>query len=127
MCESPDGAVKCDCCTNGVVEIKCPYCHKNDSIFDSSLQDTKFCLKRNEDGTLHLDHSHAYYFQVQTHIYVCEVEYCDYVVCIFPDDKKLPVMHIGRVFGDQDFWLQCVGKSTEFFKVCILPEILGRW
>ena len=47
-----------------------PYCHKNDSIFDSCLQDTKFCLKQNEEGTLHLDCYHAYYFQVQTQIYV---------------------------------------------------------
>jgi len=70
-----------------------------------------FVFKRNEEGTLHLDPSHAYCFQVQTQIYVCEVEYCDYTE---------------RVFSDQDFWLQC-GKSAEFFKVCILPKILGRW
>ena len=55
--------------------------------------------------------------------YLCDVEYCDFVVCTFPD-KKVPVI---RVFDDQDFWLLCVGKSTEFFKVCILLEILGRW
>ncbi len=29
---SPDGLVKCNCCTPGVVEIKCPFCHKNDTI-----------------------------------------------------------------------------------------------
>ena len=123
---SPDGTVKCNCCTNGVVEIKCPFCHRNDTILYDSAQDKKFCLKRNADGTLNLDRLHAYYYQVQTQIFVCEVDYCDFVVCTFPEGKK-PVIHIERILADREFWSQCVRKSTEFIKVCILPEILGRW
>ena len=25
------------------------------------------------------------------------------------------------------FWSKCVSKSTEFFRVCIMSELLGRW
>ncbi len=32
---SPDGTVECACCTKGVVEIKCPYCHRNSDIYDA--------------------------------------------------------------------------------------------
>jgi len=29
---SLDGIVTCNCCTRGVLEIKCPYCHREESI-----------------------------------------------------------------------------------------------
>ena len=29
---SPDGAVECKCCGKGVLEIKCPYSHRQDSV-----------------------------------------------------------------------------------------------
>ncbi len=32
MGATPDGKVSCDCCGRKVVEIKCPFCHKGDSI-----------------------------------------------------------------------------------------------
>ena len=45
------------------------------------------------------------------------------LLCTFQDDKKVPVIHIEHVFGDQDFWLQCVGKSKEVFNtdLCLRP------
>ena len=58
----------------------CPNSHRNDTINDSVTQDKKFCLNENTDGTLTLDRSHAYYYQVQTQIFVCGVEYADFVV-----------------------------------------------
>ena len=38
---TPDGIVKCDCC--GLVEIKCPYKHKQSH--PHNVVDSKFCLK----------------------------------------------------------------------------------
>ena len=29
---SPDGVVECKCCGKGVLEIKCPYSHREDSV-----------------------------------------------------------------------------------------------
>ena len=94
---SPDGVVICKCCSKGVLEVKCPFCHRNDaSMHDIAAEDKHFCLKQNSDGSLSLDHSHAYYYQVQTQMFVCEVDYCDFVVCTFPADSK-PVLHIERI------------------------------
>ncbi len=44
MGATPDGKVSCDCCGRGVIEIKCPFCHKGDSI-QLAMDDKKFCLK----------------------------------------------------------------------------------
>ena len=57
---TPDGMVSCDCCGKGVMEIKCPYCHKGQSI-EVSTQDMKFCIQKNADGVLALEHSYAYH------------------------------------------------------------------
>ena len=123
---SPDGVVTCRCCSKGVVEIKCPFCHHNDTIEESS-HEKQFCLNKHFTNCMYLDHSHSYYYQVQTQIFVCEVDYCDFVVCTFPENQHEPDIHIERIFADEQFWSECIEKSSHFFKVCILPEILGRW
>ena len=44
---SPDGMVKCSCCGKGVLEIKCPFCHKD----DLPESDNSFCMiKEDENG-----------------------------------------------------------------------------
>ena len=123
---SPGGVVNCHCCGKGVVEIKCPFCHRNDSIMESS-HDKKFCLYRNSNNSLVLDQSHSYYYQVQTQIFICEVDYCDFVVCTFPEDQQQPDIHIERIHPDEHLWSDCIEKSFHFFKFGILPEVLGRW
>ena len=55
---SPDGIVTCRCCSKGVVEIKCPFCHHNDAIVEL-LDDKQFCLKKDSNNCLQLDHLHA--------------------------------------------------------------------
>jgi len=77
---SPDGIIDCLCHGRGTLEIKCPYCHRGEDIVDAASNDKKFCLKKDVDGALHLDHSHAYYYQIQTQLFVCNVEYCDFCV-----------------------------------------------
>ena len=62
---SPDGIVKCDCCAEGVVEIKCPYKHRENTIEYAAVNDKQFCLTKQGD-LLQLSRSHEYYYQVQT-------------------------------------------------------------
>ena len=119
---TPDGKVSCDCCGHGVVEIKCPYCHRNESI-QHSMDDKNFCLKNNL-GDIHLDTSHAYYYQVQTQMFVCDVEYCDFVVCTFSAEDN---MHIERLSKNFTFWSDRLSKAEIFIRTCILPELLGKW
>ena len=65
---SPDGRVSCSCCGSGVIEVKCPYSQRN----SSNVEDKTFCLVMQSDGAaLQLNRSHAYYYQVQTQIFMC--------------------------------------------------------
>ena len=32
-----------------------------------------------------------------------------------------------RIFPNQTHWTECLPKLSLFWRICILPEILGRW
>ena len=36
-------------------------------------------------------------------------------------------VHIECIYKDPDFWLECTTKSSNFFKTCLLLEIMGNW
>ena len=105
----------------GVLEIKCPYSHRQDSVDLAALNDDTFCLKIH-DSALHLDHNHAYYYQIQTQMFVCNVNYCDFCVRTFPLEESSP--HIEHIFRNDDFWRECLTKAEIFFTTCLLPELL---
>uniref|UniRef100_A0A1X7UTK9 SWIM-type domain-containing protein n=1 Tax=Amphimedon queenslandica TaxID=400682 RepID=A0A1X7UTK9_AMPQE len=44
---SPNALVDCLCCGSGICEIKCPYCHRDDTI-EESVADKSFCLEATE-------------------------------------------------------------------------------
>jgi len=123
---SPDGIITCDCCPKGVLEIKCPFCHRDESIAAAITSDKNFCLTE-VDGKISLDHYHAYYYQVQTQMFICDVEYCDFCVCTFSGDEESTI-HIERIYKNNRFWEdECIPRATAFFKTCLLPELLGSW
>ena len=72
---SPDGLISCDCCGEDLIEIKCPYKHRDKHPHE--VQDSQFCLQ-DEDGRKCLNNRHAYYYKVQGQLGVCELEYCDF-------------------------------------------------
>ena len=39
----------------------------------------------------------------------------------------LACIAIERIYPDPEFWHVCVSKAEHFFKVCILPELVGKW
>ena len=123
---SPDGIITCECCTKGVLEIKCPYCHHEESIKSAAANSSNFCLVEQENS-LYLDHSHAYFYQVQTQLFVCDVEYRDFCVCTFASDQDESTLHIERIYKDETFWDECLAKAKQFFMTCLLPELLGKW
>ena len=128
---SPDGVINCTCCGKGVLEIKCPYCHRGTDVQTAATEDSGFCLKI-VDGQLRLDRTHTYYYQIQSQLFVCDVEYGDFCVCTFSmnEDESQYLetgMHIERIYKDPDLWTECTTKSSQFFKTCLLPEIMGNW
>ena len=64
---SPDGLVGED----HVVEVKCPYTHRNQTL-DESLKHKTFCLKQVENGKYELKRDHVYWHQVQGQIYLTQ-------------------------------------------------------
>ena len=76
---SPDGiSVEGD--ESVLLEIKCPYLAKEQSLLDLARDHKPFCLGINEEGSLSLKSSHAYYTQVQIQMYCASVRFCDFIV-----------------------------------------------
>ena len=105
---SPDGLVSCNCCGEGLVEIKCPYCAR-----DSPMADVE-CLKENK-----LDPSHRYSYQVQTQMLVTGRDYCDFVLW---SEKE---MMVERIEPNERMENEIISKSKAFFLHVILPEMTG--
>lgn len=113
---SPDGLVSCDCCGEGMVEIKCPYSIK-DLPPVAAVNNRNFFMSKDENG-MHLKKSHAYFYQVQGQMAICERSYCDFV-CWTPEGTA-----IERICKDQAFFDVVKEKLDEFFVKVILPRVL---
>ncbi|XP_072047343.1 uncharacterized protein [Amphiura filiformis] len=118
---SPDGYVHCTCCGNGCIEIKCPYCAKDCTLEETAENKRNFCLVKNAEDELKLDKTHAYYYQIQTQIHVTGANYCDFVLWT-PND-----LHYERIEPDFAFWSRIQAMATQFFKMCLLPELVARF
>nr|XP_033940133.1 uncharacterized protein LOC117447530 [Pseudochaenichthys georgianus] len=109
---TPDGVVSCKCCGVGVLEIKCPYC--------VAAPSDHTCLE-SRDGQDRLKKTHAYFYQVQTQLFLCDVEYADFVLWV---NGKI---HLERITPDIDFWEKVHPKAHEFFQKVILLELSGQF
>ena len=116
---SPDACLTCDCCGEGILEIKCPYCHRNDKDADAVSTDEVVCLEK-ADGAPSLKKNHPYYFQVQCQLMVTSKKYCDFVVYTKSD------FHVERILPDPDF-VNTVRDVAQFYKTCVLPELLSQY
>ena len=116
---SLDGYVSCVCCGEECLEIKCPYSNKDQFIFEAA-ENKKFCLETNGSEYC-LSRKHPYYCQVQIQLNVCKKDYCDFYVWTEKD------YHIEHIYPDAEFWSTCVRKSSQFLKLCLLPELVGKF
>ena len=114
LAATPDGIINCNCCGSGVLEVKCPFCTK-----DTDPDMANFLT----DGSL--QKKHQYYYQVQTQMFVCSLEYADFVVCTFPND--VATINVERIYVDEDFLVESIVKAGQFYTVAILPELLAKW
>lgn len=107
---SPDSLVSCKCCGKGVVEVKCPYKHRALNICD--YVSTKDCCLASD---LTLNVNHKYYYQVQAQMNICDSEYCDFVICTFPD--SVPSIFVQRIYKDISFFTNCLSSCKNFLKL----------
>ena len=67
-----------------------------------------------------LDRSHAYFYQVQAQLHIVDVDYCDFVVWSKKD------LFVERIVRDVDLWDNIIPRVETFFRLCVLPEVLGQ-
>ena len=112
---SADSISTCECHGKRVVEVKCPYKHR-DNTYQDFIADPNCCIyDRNK-----LKLSHPYYSQVQLQMYVHDVSNCD---CVVWATNFLVVCHVNR---DNVFIKNMISQTKSFFVMCILPELLTR-
>ena len=122
---TPDFLTSCDCCGLGCGEIKCPICIPDDD-FDKYVQKKSSCLEK-VNGTFMLKRKHNYYFQVQQQLFtLAERKFNGFVVCAIDSDKNAHLV-IERIYPDPEHSNTVLPALEAFWRICILPEILGRW
>ncbi|XP_032887600.1 uncharacterized protein LOC116979827 [Amblyraja radiata] len=116
LAASPDGVVqdKKTKTTVGLVEVKCPYKHRNHTVTEA-CEDRYFCLE-NKDH-FQLKKNHPYFTQIQCQMAVAGVNKADLVVYTNRDTAIVPVEF------DADFWQETVEKLENFYTRAVLPEI----
>ena len=70
--------------------------------------------------------NHQFYFQVQQQLNITKLKYCDFVVFAFNANNQ-PVFYQERIYPDWALWQSVQPKLTKFWRICILPGVLGRW
>ena len=118
-----DFLCSCDCCGEGCGEIKCPYCIDNCN-FEQYIQKPSSCLEKRDDF-LRLKENHQYYYQVQQQLFTTKRSYCDFVV--YAINKEGSCFVHDRIYPNKSHWDKVVPKLAKFWRVGVLPEILGRW
>lgn len=108
-----------------VERLKCPYCIEN-CDFESYVLKPSSCLEKDSTGSFIIKKGHQYYYQCQQQIFTIERQYCDFVVCAFGHHGMVGLVH-QRLLPDTDHWKTVVPKLTNFWRICVLPEVLGRW
>ena len=105
----------------GGLEAKCPYCKRGMTV-EQACKDPHFCLYIDDDGLPKLKFGHKYYYQVQGQMYVCSLEWVDFVVWFGGNN-----VFIQRIDFNKEWWYQTVLPRLDFFyKRAFLPEIFTR-
>ena len=89
-----------------------------DKSFSEAVNEKTFCLA---EGTFFLKKDHAYFFQVQMQMKLCQVKFCDFVVW-----GKDGAYLMQRIKYDEEFTENALVQVKSFVKLCLLPELLSR-
>ena len=104
---SPDGCTTCNCCGEGLLEIKCPFSAKDDTSINCKT--CKFLT-----GTDYLNRKHRYYTQVQGQLLVTGKSFCDFFIWT-PSSHKLEQMYTcGRNWKKTDLVFCYLCASRDF-------------
>ncbi|XP_072141022.1 uncharacterized protein [Dermacentor andersoni] len=113
MGASPDGLVKCNCCPEWVLEIKCPESMKKFLVEN---------MEKNKEKALtqNLKRATTYFCQVQVQMGITAVHHADLFVFVNEEDNIcIPVLF------DEAYFSDVVERSSYFFEQYILPHVLS--
>ena len=123
---SPDFLSSCHCCGLGCGEVKCPISIQ-DCDFDKYALEKSSCLEK-VDGNFKLIRSHNYYYQVQQQLFTLkDRKHCDFAVCAIDNVNNRVVIVAERILRDKQHHHTILPRLDTFWRLCILPEVLGRW
>ena len=95
-----------------LLEVKCPYKHRDNTVQDAALTDSAFCL----DANLNLKEGHPYYHQVQGQLWLSGCSQCDFVVWTNVD------MFLLRVSKNVS-WGTNLDKLKNFYRTRMAPRL----
>ena len=121
-----DFLTSCDCCGLGCGEVKCPLCIE-DANFENYAALRNSCLGAADGGVFQLKRSHNYYLQVEQQLFTLkERKNNDFIVYAI-DNRGNAHFVIERILPDVQHWEKVLPKLKAFWRICVLPEVLGRW
>jgi hypothetical protein len=97
-------------CPFGIIEIKCPYKHRDVTPLTACNGDKDFHLE-NKDSFPVLKTSHKYYYQVQGQLGITGSNWCDFITYTFKG------MVIERIVFNVDIFISMLLKLEKFFFV----------
>ena len=113
---SPDGIVSCECHESRLLEIKCPWTHRDKSVIDyAKLEEICFEVV---DNKIALKTSHSYDYQVQMQLAVIGYSWCDFFLCTTKDSFQQ------KIYFDKSFWLVNKCKLEMFYSKVVVKELL---
>ena len=120
LAASPDGLINCQCCGVGVVEVKCPWACRSNTISEFASQKDS-CLQLSGE-VFSLKQSHQYYSQVQLQMFCTGRSYCDFVVYTTAAKDNLCIVRIPY----NELFVQQIPKASVFWHQVIVPEIHNK-
>ena len=114
---SPNALITCDCCPDGVLQVKCTYKHRNTHPRDIPYRDRKYDLHYNRQGYLALRPSSRWYYQAIANIGVTKRAYCDLVAYT---DAGIAIIRVNR---DQATYYELVAQAHKIYKKHILKKL----
>ncbi|XP_049275829.1 uncharacterized protein LOC125760140 [Rhipicephalus sanguineus] len=117
LCASPDGLFEAGSDVK-LLEIKCPYSRRDDTIIDHVSQQSYVNYIVYEDGHLKVARSHQYYCQVQIAMYVTNTKECFFFVY----SRKQSIIVV--VERDEAFLSANIPKLESFFYSFYMKELM---
>ncbi|XP_060929826.1 uncharacterized protein LOC133003994 [Limanda limanda] len=125
LAASPDGIVRDSLTGQWLLEVKCPYKHRQSRVEDACRDDPGFCLEiQDGDGReavpcplYHLKTSHSYFTQIQCQLAVTGLRRADLVLFTTKETAIVPVTF------DPDMWGETVSRLEMFYRDAVLPHL----